>query len=372
MNESNFRQLVHRAIGDSDAPAHLISQTRAALRQSVARQPARLNEGLVVVAALVVAVAVLAALLVPRMFTHVQQPVGVSSPSPSPLTPSPDPTACRIPVVVDDNHTRSTTRTLIAGFLDVAAGQFTAEKNVSFAGFPDLAPLAPGAPPASGGALSFATYDPMVKRWIPSNLLSPDQLSYLYVVWKGGSSELHTYDLVQRKDRIVWSIGTNIDVPFWRTDGIYASVNLYVPFDQQFWRIDPASGEATVIDGAVFTPYKPFMSGPGAHLFWSGPDPERMLYANGGRDPGTHYTEFVIINGKRVDIYSGVMGDHVNFDPSSVWFDGSRLWFSNFDSRYLWTWTASAGLVRYPIQIPNATGDPTRPVTYRIAGPCIT
>jgi hypothetical protein len=374
MNESNFRQLVHKAIGDSDAPAYLSTHARMALRQSVARRPARLNEGMVVLAALVVAVAVLAALFTPRLFTQLRQPVGVSSPEPSPQTPSPtqDPTACRIPVVVDDNHTRSRRPNLIAGFVEVATGQFTADKNVSFAGFPDLALLGAGAPPASGGPLSIATYDPVVKRWIPSNLLSPDQLSYLYVVWKGGSSELHTYDLVQGKDRIVWSIGTNIDVPFWRTDGIYVSANLYVPFDQRFWRIDPASGEATVIDGAVFTPYTAFMKTPGAHLFWSGPDPERTLYANGGRDTGTRYTEFVIIDGKRVEIYSGVMGDQMGFDPSSVWVDGSRLWFSNFDSKVLWTWTSAGGLVRYPIQIPNATGDPTHPVTYRVAGPCVT
>jgi hypothetical protein len=365
MNESNFRQLFHRAYGDADPPAHLYSQFRTSLRHSVVRQPARLHEGFVVAGALVIAFAALAALLAPRLFPHVLQPVGVSSPSPSPLTPSPDPTACRIPVVVTDNHTR-TTRTFAAGFIEVSTGRFTADPNVNFADLPYIAPQGPAV------VLELATYNPVVKRWVPSFVLSPDKKSYLYVAQKGGSAEVHVYDLVQQMDRIVWTTAAVIDFPFWREDGIFVSSNLYARDKQSFWRIDPVSGKVTVIDGAVFTPSKPFMSVPGAHGFSSGPDPERMLYTNGGRDPGTRYEDFVIINGKRVDIYSGVNGDQMDFDPFNVWFDGSRLWFSNFDSKILWTWTAATGLVRYPIQIPNATGDPMHPVTYRVAGPCIT
>jgi len=376
MNESNFRKLLHKAIGDSDAPAHLSSQTRAALRQSVARQPARLGEGLVVIAALVVAVAVIAALLVPRMFTHVQQPVGVSSPSPSPLTPSPspDPTACRIPVVVDDNHTRSSTLNLIAGFVEVATGHFTADQNVSFADLPYVPPQ------PAGGTLILATYDPAVRRWIPSWQWSPDQLSYLYVSYKPGSAALHIYNLVQHQDRIAWTTGYAIDTPFWRPDGIYVSFNYYGsdPRDvvrrdsQRFWIIDPDSGQANMVDEATFNPYAALITHPGPGGGAGGPDPERTLFRIGTRDPGTRYTDFAILDGKRVDIYSGVNGDQMDFDPYNVWFEGSRLWFSNFDSKYLWTWTAATSLVRYPIQIPNATGDPTRPVTYRVAGPCIT
>ena len=61
----------------------------------------------------------------------------------------------------------------------------------------------------------------------------------------------------------------------------------------------------------------------------------------------------------------------MDFDPYNVQYDGSLLWFSNFDSKYLWSWTAAGGLKRHSLQIPNATGDPLHPVVYRIAGPCL-
>src|SRR6202171_1506305 len=104
MNESSFRQLLHKEIGDSDPRAHLTSQTRVALKQSFERPSARQHDGLIVIAALLATFAVLAALLVPRLFTHIQQPVGVSSPSPSPLTPSPPPADATMAVTLSRKH----------------------------------------------------------------------------------------------------------------------------------------------------------------------------------------------------------------------------------------------------------------------------
>jgi hypothetical protein len=382
MNESSFRTLFRQAIGESEVPAYLSSQARQALRQSYGQQTPWLREGLAVLAALVVGVAVVATLLGPRLFPHSQQPVGLPSPSPSSsASPSPDPNACRLPIVVNDesNHAR---KVVTAGYIDVASGQFTADPSVSLADLPHIAP--------QGGTadLELAQYDPAVKRWLPSDVWSPDGRSYVYVTGNRGVSELHVYNLVQGTDRIVWTYGGSISVPDWKQDGIYAasppfpnSDPRFVSPGQKYWRINPVSGMATEIDAATFNPYAslissltsppPSKSGRGPSLSIQGNDPGRALYRIGGRDAGTPYTVVVIIDGARTDIFSGVQGDQMDFDPYNVQYDGSLLWFSNFDSKYLWSWTAAGGLKRHSLQIPNATGDPLHPVVYRVAGPCL-
>jgi hypothetical protein len=357
MNESTFRSLFRSAIGEPEVPIHLSSQSRLALQQSVDRQTPRLREALALVAALVAAVAVVATLLGPRVFTHDQQPAGTSSPSPVATSPSPDPNACRLPIVVDDETTSVLKET--AGFINVASGQFSADTNVSFADLPHDATL-PNNPP-------FAVYDPVVKRWLPSEPVSPDQLSYAYVIVKAGSSQLHTYDLVQHKDRTVWTYRATISPTRWKGDGIYASTVPFAGGEQGLWRIDPLSGRATKIDQATFDPYQFQAPSWGT----SGLDPERKLYTIGSREKGTRYTVFVIINGKRTDIYSGVNGDKMDFQPDSVSYDGPRLWFSNNDSKYLWSWTAATGLTRHTVHIPNSPGTATKAVVYYVKGPCV-
>ena len=360
MNESSFRSLFRSAIGEPEVPIHLNSQARLAFRQSLDRQTPRRRESLALVAALLAAVAVVAALLAPRVFMHDQQPAGTSPPTPSrPTSPSPDPNACRLPIVVADETTSVTKET--AGFIDVASGEFSADDNVSFADLPHEA-AAPNNPP-------FAVYDPVVKRWLPSEPLSPDQLSYVYVTINAGSSQLHIYDLAQHSDRTVWTYEAMISPTRWTGDGIYASTVPFVGGEQRFWRIDPLSGRMTNIDRTAFNPYWSLIEASSWET--SGLDPERALYRIGSRDTGTRYTNFVIINGKRTDIYSGVNGDSMDFQPDSVSFDGPRLWFSNNDSKYLWSWTAATGLTRHTVHIPNAPGTSMKPVVYYLKGPCV-
>jgi hypothetical protein len=371
MNESSLRSLFRKAIGEPDVPAHLSSQTRVALKQSLETQTPRLREGLAVLAALVVAFAVVATLLAPRLFTHVQQAVGTSSPSASPApvatSPSPDPNACRLPVVVEDDT--NLIMQLTAGFIDVASGRFSAQK-VSFADLPHVAVIPGKQVTAVGIDLLNAVYDPVVKSWLPSSVVSPDQLSYVYLTDNARSSEVHIYDLVQHSDRIVWTFGAPIGVSRWTVDGIYASTEPLGSVNLRYWRIDPLSGGATEINKATFNPYESLISGPGSFGV-SGADPERALYTIGSRDPGTRYTDFVIIDGKRTNIYTGVNGDRMDFDPVNVWYDGPRLWFSNYDSKYLWSWTAATGLTRHSVQIPGLPDAARHSVVYTIAGPCV-
>ena len=342
-----------------------------ALKRPVHRQPPRLREGLAVLAAVVVAVVVVAALLAPRLLTHVSQPAGIASPSPSPLvSPTPDPSTCRLPVVVQDEAVG--TETITPGFIDVASGRFTSDPNVSFADLPHLAP-------ADENALKLlSVYDPVVKRWLPGAIAeSPDQLAYAYVLPRSSGDELHVFDLIQHQDRIISSPAAQIHLAGWRGDGIYASTEPWQTNGGRFWRIDPTSGQATEIDAATFDPYfslirpSPPPTGRAPSLGISGNDPEHAMYTIGGRNPGTPYTIVVIVDGHPTDIYSGVNGDQMDFDPVNVWSDGSRLWFSNYDSKYLWTWTAATGLVRYSVQIPGAPGGYRHSVVYWIGGPCL-
>jgi hypothetical protein len=372
MNESTFRSLFRKAIGEPEAPVHLSTQARLALKESLERQPTRLREGLAVLAALVVAFAVVATLLMPRLFTHVQQAVGTSSPSASPApvatSPSPDPNACRLPVVVEDDT--NLTMQLTAGFIDVASGHFAADQKVSFADLPHVASIPKDHVTAVGIDLLNAVYDPVVKRWLPSSVVSPDQLSYVYVTVNARSSEMHIYDLVQHNDRIVSTFGAAIGVSRWTVDGIYASIEPFASGNLGYWRVDPLSGRATAINKATFNPYASLISGPGSFGVY-GADPEHALYTVGGRNPGTRYTDFVIIEGKRTNIYSGVNGDRMDFDPVNVGYDGPRLWFSNYDSKYLWSWTAATGLTRHSVQIPGLPDAARHSVVYTIAGPCV-
>ena len=82
-----FEARMHTALLGAE-PAH------SATRRS------QLREGLAVLAALVVALAVISALVGPRLLTRVQQPAVVASPSPLAPSPSPNASACRLPVVV--------------------------------------------------------------------------------------------------------------------------------------------------------------------------------------------------------------------------------------------------------------------------------
>jgi hypothetical protein len=89
----------------------------------------------------------------------------------------------------------------------------------------------------------------------------------------------------------------------------------------------------------------------------------------GGLD--SKHTYFVIINRKRTDIYSGPAYDRKDFDPFNVVYDGSLLWFSNVDGKYVWSWTAATGLTRHSVQLPGAPFTGKREAGFTIVGPCV-
>lgn len=368
MNDNDARSAIQAAFGRAHlSPASGFEarmQTallRAAPTQSVSRRP-HLREGLAILAAVVAAVAVFSALVGPRLFTRVQQPAVVASPSPLAPSPSPNASACRLPVLgylLTAGQFRYT-----AGFIDVGAGKFSPATDVSFV---DLAANTNGVTISATGGV----YDPVLKRWLPSDVLSPDQLSYVYVTIKGGASMLHTFDVVNHTDRVVWTLKGVIATPSrWKADGIYAFTDDLSggSAPPRYWRVDPQSGKPTEIDRATFNPYLSLFTG-ARQWGTSGVDPERMIYMIGGLD--TKHTYFVIINGKRTDIYTGVANDKKDFDPFNVVYDGSVLWFSNVDGKYVWSWTAATGLTRYSVQLPGAPFTGKQEEGFTVAGPCM-
>jgi hypothetical protein len=368
MNENDARSAIQAAFGRAHvSPASgfgarmRTALLRAAPTQSVSRRP-HPREGLAILAAAVAAVAVISALVGPRLFTRVQQPAVVASPSPLAPSPSPNASACRLPVLgffltAGQFH-------YTAGFIDIATGKFSADTEVSFA---DLATVTKGATISATGGV----YDPVLKRWLPSDVLSPDQLSYVYVTIKGGASILHTFDVVHHTDRVVWTLkGVRATPSRWKADGIYAFTDDLSggSAPPRYWRVDPQSGKATEINRATFNPYLSLFTGV-RQWGTSGVDPERMIYMIGRLD--TKHTYFVIINGKRTDIYSGVANDKKDFDPDNVLYDGSLLWFNNVDGKYLWSWTAASGLTRHSVQLPGAPFTGKKEEGFTIAGPCV-
>jgi hypothetical protein len=377
MNENDVRSAIqntfNRAYTSPASGFETRMQTallRAAPAQALKRRP-HLREGLAILAAVVAAVAVVAALVGPRLYTRSQQPAVVTSPSPSPPSPTPHANACRLPVVlfVTEGGPPYT-----AGFVDVATGRFSADTNVSFA---DLAFVTDGATISETGGV----YDVVLQRWIPSDVLSPDQLSYAYVTIKGAASTLHTFDVVHHTDRVLWTLaGVRTTLSRWKADGIYAFTDDLSggTAPPRYWRVDPQSGKATEINTATFNPYLRLLTDPAqygtgmAQFGTSGVDPDRMIYATYTGSVGArHTTYFVIIDGKRTNIYTGVANDKKDFDPDNVLYDGSLLWFNNVDGKYLWSWTAASGLTRHSMHLPNVPFTGKRPAGYTIAGPCV-
>ncbi|HKV88793.1 MAG TPA: hypothetical protein VJT78_12420 [Candidatus Dormibacteraeota bacterium] len=370
MDESTFRSTVREAVGEARVPAYLATHVRQAVRHSAERPAPRSQATIAAFAAMLIALAIVVALLAPRLSQQVQGPVVGASPSASPavVSPTPDPDACRLPVVVDNKVGQVTT--LTAGFLDVKSGRVTSDPNVTFGDLPHIRPTLPPGTQLHGPAELIDTYyDPAVGRWLPASFVSPDRLSYAYTV-RGSKTEVHVYDLARRKDRIVWTTTLAVYPLRWEPEGIYMTT-LPVGFpDSRYWRIDTSTSQVLAVDEAAADPYAHVLDVPGTHAVTSS-DPEKALFNVGGRNPGTRYTDFVIVNSTRTDIYSGVNGDGMDFDPVNVQFDGRRLWFSNYDDRYLWSWTAQSGLKRYVVHIPGTPSGSRSSLTYMVAGPCL-
>jgi hypothetical protein len=285
---------------------------------------------------------------------------------------------CRLPLVVDDNRPGVDSTT--AGFVSLPAGKFSPDPSqpqpagLPFMRFYDDERARP------------LWYDVTLRRWLPAlrTQISPDQRSYLYVVFsplasrraKGSSrynsSTLFVYDVANSTNRVLWTYGGAIDAD-WEADGIHAETTPVDGGGATYWIVDPATGaRATTSVVPASSPISVDISqygGPGDGIGPVGVDfLGRPVMAEGSRSPGQHMEYFIgEPGGWRVPIHSGIMGDADDFDPTGFVADGDQLWAANSDGTALWRWTEHDGLHRYPLGGVTRISRYTVPV---VAGTC--
>jgi hypothetical protein len=230
---------------------------------------------------------------------------------------------------------------------------------------------------AANAAWEPATYDPVVKRWLSEypERVSPDHQRYAYVVFKPlmssttryESAELRVYDLRTGADRLLWSHDGSIQDVTWKPDGLHLTTTPATGGQGDAWLVNPATGAASA---APSTPSPGTSNRVGVRSGTLGTDSQgRPVIIEGSRDPGVAYTIFVGGAGaRRLVIYSGHMGDAMDFDPTWMVGDGDALWGANYDGTAIWRWTEAGGLQKYPLQ---GVAQHDMYVNVRVAGPCL-
>jgi len=161
----------------------------------------------------------------------------------------------------------------------------------------------------------------------------------------------------------------------WDSAGILVSA---VPFRggaMLLWRIDPATGAASQAPMDADPSRLPISAQPGGGSSeYLGSDGHGQdVHRLGSRDKGTKYSIVVVASGRVTTLYTGTVGDSMNFDPPGVYSDGNGLWLGNVGGTPVWLWSQSSGLRSYPV-----TGLPPLPSGYAFtsfaiipAGACV-
>ncbi len=358
MDESRFRDLMREAIGDEPMPPWLASAVRSRL---AAREPARRDFRLVyAAAAAVVVVALLAAgLIVPQLLpvrNHSVVPA-TASPSPvaSPTAAAVDAAHCTLPVSVEIGSGPPSRISHEYGFIDTQTGPFTVDGSASLDGLP------------------YSTYSPaellyysrQARRWLPSNIVSPDGLSYAWVRQPSPArGELHVYDVMTGSDRTVWTAAGDVYVISWDATGI--RVDSAPPNTSasrvNHWLVDPADGTATRLTASQLPPFWFTMlptDPPGASIATLGSDGRGHTIVLMGNSVGSlEWVFYETAPGVRVTIYRGRQGDAMAFDPADgVMGDSTGVWFPDNVHRTLFHWRQGGTLTR----VATVTGLPPNP-----------
>ena len=247
---------------------------------------------------------------------------------------------CRIQVVLIQTPLSVTGKvvTLVkGGFLTIPDGTFTAD-DASVVGLP-------GGQTLGGNQPRPYSYDFAAKRWlpVPVDMVSPDGQSYLYESVSGGVGTLHIYSLRDQKDRVI-KAPAGSSVTYWDATGI---VVLAVPTgngSMSFIRINPDSS-VTQPTGEVTSRDHPA----GATSSFGHDGQGHYIWRTGSPTAGPYTVFFDLGAGLQTVVYAGTVGDTNDFSPYGATPDGSRTWFGNRDTKWVWMWSPRAGLKRYPI-----------------------
>ena len=192
--------------------------------------------------------------------------------------------------------------------------------------------------------------------------ISPDGLSYTYVkLLPAGatyadatSSEVHVFDVVKNSDRKVWSSPSEVELVSWDSAGILVSATPFQGGTVLLWRINPATGAVSQAPMDADPSFLPASALPGGGTSISvGSDGHgQYVHRLGSRDNGTKYSIVVVASGRVTTLYTGTVGDSMDFDPVGAYSDGHGLWLGNFGGSRIWLWSQSSGLRSFPVTRP--------------------
>jgi hypothetical protein len=370
MDEARFRALIREAIGEESMRPWLASAVRTRL---AAREPARRDLRLVY-AAMAAVVALLAAALVVPQLVPSRSTVVVPATSPSPVvSPTPaavDPASCTLPVSVEIGSGPPAHITHEYGFVDTQTGRFTVDGSASLDGLPY----------SSYSQAMLVYYSRQARRWLPSNVVSPDGLSYAWVRQPSSTrGELHVYDLISGSDRTVWTAAGDVIALAWDTTGI--QVDSGPPnasaSSVTHWLVDPVSATAARLAASQLPPpwftllptdpregiTKLGSDGDGRAIFW---------FYNLDRPGSLDWVFYESAPGQRVTIYRGTQGDATAFDPTGgAMGDATGVWFADNVHHTLFHWREGGTLTKVAIGgLPPTPSAPHPYVDFSLSGPC--
>lgn len=360
MREDEFRRRLQGAIGEPPPLAP------PALR-APASNPARLYPRAMGLLAIAVAVLLIVVLVGSRIAL---QPRGYVMPASSPSALAvlpPDSIPCHLAVrLVQDagNPGGSSATAVTMGFINIPGGAFEADPGARVSDLP------------SGSLGLQSVYSATLQRWLPASItsLSPDGRSYIYVKQLQAGSELHVVDAAHKVDRKLWISRDGIEVINWSASGILVSTVPQGGGVMLFWYIDPTTGTSTQAPNSIDPTRASLNLLPnGSWASW-GTDPSgTTLFRSGSRGGSDPEKVYVVQSGKATLIYSGTAGDAADFDPEVSFTDAHGVWIGNFDGKFVWLWSESAGLRNF-----KTSGGPPAPSGYQFtsaaflpAGPCV-
>jgi hypothetical protein len=281
---------------------------------------------------------------------------------------------CALPVEAmstAQNSGQEAVTSVSLGFVNIPGGGFQVDPAATVAGLP------------VGAITGQNFYSVALKRWVPAptQAISPDGLSYTYVKLlpagatysDAASSEVHVFDVVKNADRKVWSSSSSVQLVSWDSAGILVSVMPFRGGAVLLWRIDPATGAVSQAPMDADPSLLPTSALPGAGEYLGTDGHDRYVHWLGSRDKGTRYSIVVVASGRVTTLYSGTVGDSMDFDPVAVYSDGHGLWLGNSGGLRIWLWSQSSGLRSFPV-----TGLPPSPSGYAFtsfafipAGACV-
>jgi len=367
MREDEFRDRLRDALGEPPPfPAPQLAPSDGGVSRGYPRGMALLAVGLAIVLVL--------ALVASRIGLR---PTGMTQPGANGgVAMSADTFPCSLAVdaiSTAENPGQEPVTSLSLGFVNIPGGAFQVDPAATVVGLP------------VGAITGQSFYSAALKRWLPasSDTVSPDGLSYTYVkllpagatYTNATSSEVHVFDAVKNADRKVWSSPSSVQLVGWDSAGILVSATPFQGGQVQLWRIDPATGAVSPSPMDADPTRLPLSAllGGGSSSYLGSDGHGQYVHRLGSRDKGTRYSIVVVASGRVTTLYSGTVGDSMDFDPVGAYSDAHGLWLGNIGGSRVWLWSQSSGLRSFP-----TSGLPPAPAGYAFtsfafipAGPCL-